>query len=378
MAKKESANIRRFLTRRCAALGIPVSGTFELTPRCNLRCKMCYIRLTPQQMAPLGRELTGEEWLALAREAKAAGMTFLLITGGEPTLREDFCEIYQELAQMGFSISINTNGTLLTPKLRQVWEQFPPAQVNITLYGVCPEDYQALCGNPDAFYAVEDGLNWLRSRKILVHLNTTMAPDNFRKWQEIEQFAKNRSLELRMTTYCFPPLRREECSACPDFSRLSPGDAAELAIQDILFREGPDEIRRRAQNLNTRQSSDCSLDVGDPMQCMAGRSQFWVTWNGRISPCAMMDHPAVQLTKEMPFLTAWESLRQETEKIRLCPECVGCEFNASCLNCAAVTYTETGRFDGKPEYMCQYNLAYREKILTLAKNRFYNKCWGQA
>ena len=36
------------------------------------------------------------------------------------------------------------------------------------------------------------------------------------------------------------------------------------------------------------------------------------------------------------------------------------------MNCAAVTFSETGRFDGKPEYMCQLNRAYREEIQRLA------------
>ena len=53
-----TADIRRVLCRRCAGLGIPVSGIFELTPRCNLQCKMCYVRLTPDQMTPLGKERT--------------------------------------------------------------------------------------------------------------------------------------------------------------------------------------------------------------------------------------------------------------------------------------------------------------------------------
>ena len=50
-------------------------------------------------------------------------MAFLLITGGEPTLRGDFCKIFEGLAQMGLSISINTNGTLLTPKIRELWHR---------------------------------------------------------------------------------------------------------------------------------------------------------------------------------------------------------------------------------------------------------------
>lgn len=373
MAATETANIRRILTRRCSKLGIPVCGTFELTPRCNLRCKMCYIRLTHEQMIPLGRELTASEWLHLAREARSAGMVFLLLTGGEPTVREDFCEIYEELAQMGFSISINTNGTNLTPEIRKVWEKWPPAQVNLTLYGVCEADYDALCGNPKAFTAVTDSLNWLKEQNILVHLNTTMAPQNKDKWEEIEHFAKKRDLELRLTSYCFPPLRRSECGSCEDFSRLAPEEAAELTVNDILYREGKDAIVRRAAQLDVRQCSDCALDVGEPMQCVAGKSQFWVAWNGRMSPCGMLDRPSQQLLNDpASFLTHWETLREQTEKIRLCADCANCKEQATCVNCAAVTYTETGRFDGKPEYMCRYNRAYRE-ILTQLANEIQKK-----
>ena len=367
MAASETANIRRFLTRRCAKLGIPVCGTFELTPRCNLQCKMCYIRLTPEQMRPLGQELTADEWVHLAQEARSAGMVFLLLTGGEPTLRSDFCEIYEQLAQMGFSIAINTNGTNLTPDIRKLWEKWPPSQVNVTLYGVCEDDYAALCGNPKAFTAVTNSLNWLKEQNILVHLNTTMAPQNKDMWEDIERFAIERGLELRLTSYCFPPLRRSECGRCEDFSRLTPEEAAELSVKDILFREGADAILRRASRLNVRQDSDCALDVGEPMQCVAGKSQFWVAWNGSMSPCGMLDQPSQQLLSDsLSFQAHWDQLREKTDQIRLCTDCANCEQQSTCLNCAAVTYTETGKFDGKPEYMCQFNRAYREALTKTA------------
>ncbi|MBQ7801733.1 MAG: radical SAM protein [Oscillospiraceae bacterium] len=367
MEQKESANIRKLLTRRCANLGIPVSGNFELTPRCNLRCKMCYVRLSPEQMAPIGRERTAAEWLRLGREACDAGMLFLLITGGEPTLREDFPQIYEGLVQMGLSISVNTNGTLLTPALRELWHRLPPAQVNITLYGVCAADYEDLCGNPGAFDAVTDALDWLRDEGILVHLNTTIVPSNQKKWMEIEKFARDRGLELRMTTYCFPPVRREEgCASCAEYSRLSPEAAAELSIQDLYYREGAQAILRRADNPEAPVQDDCALETGEPMRCMAGRSQFWITWDGRMTPCGMLGSPTVR-PFDTGFLSSWDTLRRESGLIRLCPDCLVCPERNTCLNCAAVTYAETGRFDGKPEYMCRLNKAYREKITTLAK-----------
>lgn len=365
MARDTSAEIRRILNRKCAALGIPANGIFELTPRCNLQCKMCYVRLTPAQMAPLGRELTAEEWLYIAQEAKDAGLTFLLLTGGEPTLRSDFPVIYENLAQMGFSISINTNGTLLTPAIRELWHRFPPAQVNVTIYGTCREDYEALCGNPDAFDQVIDSLQWLKQEGILVHLNSTIAPGNAHHWFEIEELAKRLELDLRLITYCFPPVRREACGSCGEFSRLTPEQAAEIICHDLLYREGPEIIKRSAASLSTPPYADCDLGVGESIQCTAGRAQFWLAWNGRMTPCGMLSQPE-SWPMSQGFEAAWNELRQKTAEIRLCPDCVNCTERESCMNCAAVTFTETGSFSGKPEYMCKMNHAYREYITKLA------------
>ena len=366
MANIPSLEIRRYLIRKGAALGVPVSGVFELTPRCNLKCKMCYVRLTPEQMAPMGRERTAAEWLTLGREAVDAGMAFLLLTGGEPTLRSDFAEIYEGLARMGLSISINTNGTLITDELRELFHRLPPAQVNVTLYGVCREDYAALCGNPGAFDAVEDALKWFRREGILVHLNATMTPTNYDQWQELENYAKALGLDLRMTAYCFPPSRRSACDACSDFARLTPETAGELICKDLLFQQGPDAIRIRAKDMNKPLQHGCELETGEPMQCMAGKSQFWVTWNGNTTPCGMLPEPAVN-PFELGFESQWQELRRACGEIRLCPECAACPEQKSCMNCAAVTYSETGRFDGKPEYMCRLNKAYRETIARLAE-----------
>lgn len=323
---------------------------------------MCYVRLTPEEMKPLGQERTTQQWLALAEQARDSGMTFLLLTGGEPTLRSDFCELYEALAQMGLSISINTNGTLLTPEIRELWHRFPPALINITLYGTDREDYEALCGNPQAYDAVIDALDWLQSEGILVHLNTTIIPTNHHKWEALENFAKERSLDLRMTTYCFPPTRR--CREC--FQRLEPEVAGALLVKDSLYREGPEGILRKAHDLDSPLPRTCELDNGEPISCLAGRSQFWVTWQGHMTPCAMLTVPKTEPFRKS-FEKAWEELKGLCRPIRLCPECVECPDRKSCMNCAAVTFAETGDFAGKPEYMCRLNRAYRNTLLDLAK-----------
>lgn len=67
------------------------------------------------------------------------------------------------------------------------------------------------------------------------------------------------------------------------------------------------------------------------------------------------------------FPEAWEQLRQQVQAIRLCAQCVSCAEKETCMKCAAVTYTETGSFSGKPEYMCRLNHSYRETLSRLAK-----------
>ena len=106
-----------------------------------------------------------------------------------------------------------------------------------------------------------------------------------------EDYAKAMELDLRVTAYCLPPSRREECSACDGFRRLSAEEAGALLVEDILLREGPEGIRHRAEHLSEPPQADCDLMVGDTISCMAGRSQFWMSWNGVMSPCGMFTNP---------------------------------------------------------------------------------------
>ena len=82
-----------YLFAKAGQQGIPLSGTFELTARCNLDCRMCYIHKRANDAMALAGERTAAQWLALAEECRTAGTLLLLLTGGEPMLRPDFREI---------------------------------------------------------------------------------------------------------------------------------------------------------------------------------------------------------------------------------------------------------------------------------------------
>ena len=69
--------ITEYLFTKASRTGTPLSGTFELTPCCNMACKMCYVRKTKAEQEAIGRLRTKEEWLQLGEEAKKAGIARL-------------------------------------------------------------------------------------------------------------------------------------------------------------------------------------------------------------------------------------------------------------------------------------------------------------
>ena len=109
--------IASYLSDKAIKNKIPLSGTFELSPICNMDCKMCYVKMKKSEVEKVGRLRTTDEWIKIAEDAREAGMLFLLITGGEPLLYKGFKELYLKLVKMGLIITINTNATLIDEEM---------------------------------------------------------------------------------------------------------------------------------------------------------------------------------------------------------------------------------------------------------------------
>ena len=160
--------LTQYLFDRASRTLTPLSGTFELSPVCNLACKMCYVRKTPAEVAASPRPPVGLiQWLSIAEQARDAGMLYLLLTGGEPFLWQDFWPLYERLSTMGFLISINSNATLLDEARVARLAEHPPTRINITLYGAGNETYEALCGRSGMFDRVDRAITLLRQAGIL-------------------------------------------------------------------------------------------------------------------------------------------------------------------------------------------------------------------
>jgi MoaA/NifB/PqqE/SkfB family radical SAM enzyme len=179
---------------------IPFSGSLALTYRCNLGCIHCYSR--EEQLA----ELNIEQWKKIIGEIKEAGCLYLLLTGGEPLLREDFSELYAFIKKSGFLATVFTNGTRITDRIVELFREYPPRLVEISMYGASAETHDRVTGVPGSFARSLQGIETLIGNDIHVGLKSILMTQNLDEFSAIRDLAQTFGVKFRLDAAIFPTL----------------------------------------------------------------------------------------------------------------------------------------------------------------------------
>lgn len=363
------SRISRYLHSRAAKEGLPLSGTFELTPCCNLSCKMCYVRKSRAEVEAEGGLISAEKWISLAEKCREKGMLYLLLTGGEPLTHPEFKKIYTAVRNMGFAVSINTNGTLIDDEMVSFLSENPPARVNMSLYGSSRETYDKLCGVPSAFDKAMYALKAMKAAGITVKINYSATRYNRSDMRDILAIADENECNVQTASYMFPPLRRD-MSSVGENDRMTPREDARLTLENERLTMSEDEFLARCKARIERASGtvdgECMDEPTESVRCRAGSTSFWLSWNGDISLCGMIPVKSANILKT-DFAEAWEQVKKDTQKILMPAKCTACGDREVCMVCAASCYCETGRFGEVPEYMCQRTKALIEESEKIIK-----------
>ncbi|OPX44815.1 antilisterial bacteriocin subtilosin biosynthesis protein AlbA [Ruminiclostridium hungatei] len=365
--------------RRITALsmekGLPLSGSFELTARCNFKCKMCYVCGPANDKNMLKSELTTGQWIQMGRQARDAGLFYLILTGGEVFLREDFEKIYEALSEMGLNITIFTNGSLISPKRAKWLGRIPPHRVSVTVYGGSPETYERVAGNREGYFKTMGALEALRSEGINLEVKTTVVEGNHRDYKELYKIAHTYSNVLGVVNYISP--RREGCGSDPLGNRLSPFDIVEYENRMSLYgqkmypKSSKLELKMNADSME--QESVLSLKTQQMLEasafrCQSGKTGFWLTWDGRMIPCGLLDTPSAR-PLETGFEKAWQLLKEGCGRVPKCSDCEACAIKKDCISCPGRLMSETGSFTRPAEYLCE-SARYRSLLRQERDTRY--------
>lgn len=346
-----SNHIVEVLVAKAREKRMPVTVNFELLPVCNLDCKMCYIRTDWKTVEASGGLRSADEWIKLAKELHDAGTLFLLLTGGEVFLYPDFQRLYIELYKMGFVITINTNATLINETVIEWLSKYPPKCVSVSLYGSNNEIYEKQCGKKGMFTKVDCALTLLQKANIAVECKTILTPQNKMDLENCWKYVQEKNIPYEAATYSFPATRR--CDKEKQI-RFTPEEVVECTFMRNRImsteEEYTEEIRKYLKKYNDTKNIEGKDHFG--FTCSASNTSCWITWQGVMTPCAMLPTPATK-PFEQGFLSAWKELKQQTDVIMLSSQCSHCDKRQICTVCPASAYGETGNIGGTSEYHCQ-------------------------
>lgn len=331
------------MRRRAADEGIPLHGTLALTHHCNLRCVHCYVQ--PGARPSGERELTTDEWLALAGEAAQAGSFSILLTGGEPLMRPDFAEIYLGIRRLGIHGMLFTNATRVDEQVVRVLKEAPPRLIEVTVYGASPETYRAVTGSANAYAEAMRGIALLRAAGLSIRLKTVLMRPNLRDFEAIRALAADGELPVRYDAMLQSRYSGDEGIKA---LRIPPADVAELEARTIpeLPAQWAAQRDRRAR---------LALPKGHPLYtCAAGVVSFYVSANGLVQPCVSAVRHGVPW-EPGHLLEAYRACRTSVRAVQRPANnpCSACEVFVLCGSCPPVAELECGEEGGVCGYACQ-------------------------
>lgn len=350
---------------RMRSSGAVLHYDLDLTARCNLNCRHCYVNLPAGDRAAMGRELSLAEIADIADQAVALGALWCLVSGGEPLLRPDFADVYMTLKRKGLLLSLFTNATLVNAEHARLLASYPPRDVEVSVYGVTAETYERVTRRPGSFAAFMRGLDLLLNHGVRVRLKAMALRSNLHEMAEIARFCRERTKDY----FRFDPLlnlrvdgdaaRNEEIKA----ERLSPQEIAELERSDP---ERFGALQKGHERVAASQSGHSGCR--HLFHCGAGVGAFSLTFDGLLSPCGMLYHPdcvydlrkgslADAMHNFVPRVR--EMVSDRREYLETCHDCALADL---CMWCPAHTHLETGELDAPVGYFCEVAHARAEAL----------------
>ena len=317
--------VRKFLNFKARDNGIPISGAFELTPLCNLDCKMCYVHLNKDQMQG-AQLLSVEQWRQIMQQAIDAGMMYTRLTGGECLTYPGFRELYLFLRDRGVETVILTNGLLLDEDMAAFLQNNPPAAIQVSLYGAGEDTYEQVTGKRSFSMVMK---NIRRMKAANLPLTIAVTPSAYMTdAEQILRLLDKEELPFAINASIFPPR--------PETGRVLADANMDTYIAMLKLRS-----QLKGRELLLEGDPESLPDTGGRpgnqvlgVTCGAGRSGFTIDWKGNMRPCNNFPCEGENVLS-LGFHEAWKRTNHTATHYPLPAECGGCAYHETCMHCVA-------------------------------------------
>lgn len=183
---------------------------FYLNKGCNLRCRHCWI--DPEYQTPDQSHTTLDIRLfeEIIEQARPLGLSGVKLTGGEPLLHPQIHEILERVSVQGLSLTLETNGTLLTSQLVNLVAKCPNPFVAVSLDGSDAETHEWVRGVKDCFAESLQGIRRLVQAGIGPQVIMSIMKHNYRQMESVVRLAESLGVESVKFNIVQPSARGEQ------------------------------------------------------------------------------------------------------------------------------------------------------------------------
>ena len=248
---------------------IPVFLIASITSRCNLHCTGCYSRANDacNDSQPLN-QLTAEQWNEIFNQARDVGISFIVLAGGEPLLRQDIITKASEYPEILFPIF--TNGTLLDKNYLKLFDKNRNLVPVLSIEG--DEKITDSRRGDGVYKQLVDSMELMRKNNIIFGASLTFTKGNLSDLLSNDFIEKLHDFGCKVVFFIeYVPVNNQTVNLAPgdDERELLLSELARLRSQysDMLFLSFPGD---------EKESGGCLA---------AGRGFFHINSHGGAEPC---------------------------------------------------------------------------------------------
>ena len=336
---------------------------WEITRSCNLFCAHCRASSVQKSYED---ELPTEECLHLIDGILEVAKPVLIITGGEPLLRQDLLQIARYAADRELRVVIGTNGTLITEAIAAQLKAVPISRIGVSIDFPIPELQDKFRGRTGAFEAALAGIAKARQAGIEVQINSTITKLNVSYLNELL------ALALDVGAVAFHPFmlvptgrgkRLETAALSPEeYERiLNWIYDRKVELGDKIFFKPTDAphylrvVRQRNEKGELpgilpieKPESTGAHDINDSITrgCLAGISFCFISHRGEVQGCGYLNVKAGNI-RDQSFSRVWADsplFIKLRDLSNIKGKCGICEYKRICGGCRARAFEATGDY----------------------------------
>jgi radical SAM protein with 4Fe4S-binding SPASM domain len=312
---------------------VPRIISWNTTFKCNLRCAHCYMDAQERESQD---ELTTEEGKMLIDQIVEVSNPILVLSGGEPLLREDIFELAKYASDKGLRVGLGTNAIGITDEVAIRLKESGAGSVAISLDSSTPEIHDEFRGMPGAWAGAIEGIKASLRNGLRVQFNTTVTQENFDDIGNILALGEELGVKMVQLFFLVPTGRGTEVED------VSPA-MYEKMIRQVLQKYAGREmvVRPTCAPQFMRIGDQMGLDMSQWTRgCIAGLSYCRIYPEGEVTPCPYLPIKLGNI-RETPFKEIWENsevLTAMRDFENLKGRCGACEYKAKCGGCRARAY----------------------------------------